>query len=64
VNGACLRATGYTREEVVGRNIATILAPASVERAKAMIAQKLTAGGSTMYELEIVARTVAAFRSR
>jgi PAS domain S-box-containing protein len=56
VNGACLRTTGYAREEVLGKNIATILAPTSVERAKAMIAQKLTAGGSTTYELEIVAR--------
>src|SRR5262249_42197229 len=30
VNQACLRATGYTRDEVVGRGIAAILTPASL----------------------------------
>jgi PAS domain-containing protein len=63
VNGACLRATGYTHDEVVGRNIATILAPASVERA-AMLAQKLIAGGSTTYELRSSRATADTSRSR
>jgi PAS domain S-box-containing protein len=56
VNDACLRATGYTRDEVVGRNIAVILTPDSIERARSRIAHTGERGGATVYELEILAR--------
>jgi PAS domain S-box-containing protein len=56
VNQACLRATGHARADVVGQNIAIILAPGSLERARAMIARKVAGGGSTVYDLEILAR--------
>src|SRR5262249_47902947 len=56
VNEACLRATGYRRDEVIGRNIALILTPASLAQARAMIAQKVDSGGTTVYELESLAR--------
>jgi PAS domain S-box-containing protein len=56
INRACLRTTGYTRDEVLGRDIAAILAPESLALARAMIARKVEDGGATVYELEIVAK--------
>jgi PAS domain S-box-containing protein len=57
VNRACLRATGYAHDELVGRNISMILAPEALARAREMLARKVDGGGgSTVYELEILAR--------
>jgi PAS domain S-box-containing protein len=56
VNRACLETTGYTRDEVVGRSIATILPPDSLAKARAMIARKVEGGAATVYELEILAK--------
>jgi len=56
INKSGERVTGYTREEVIGMNIARILTPASMERARQMIARKLSDGGQTRYELEIITK--------
>src|SRR5262249_16872738 len=45
VNRACLRATGYARDEVLGHNIAEMLSPDSLARAQSMMARKVEGGG-------------------
>jgi PAS domain S-box-containing protein len=56
VNETCLRTTGWRRADVVGKSIATILTPESLAQAHQMIARKVEGGGSTVHELEILAR--------
>ncbi len=56
INKAGERVTGYMRNEVLGMNISSILTPASLELARQMTARKVGQGGSTQYELEIVAK--------
>jgi PAS domain S-box-containing protein len=56
VNEAYLRATGYAREDLAGRDLATLLTPASLPRMRAAMARQLAAGGTTVYELELVAK--------
>jgi PAS domain S-box-containing protein len=48
--------TGYSREEALQMNIADVLAPEFVSTARQMITHKTDAQGSTIYELEIIAR--------
>jgi PAS domain S-box-containing protein len=52
VNSAAERILGYTREEVLSRRIADVVAPDHVERARQMIGRKLVEGTSTTYELD------------
>jgi len=56
MNRAGERLTGYTRDEVRRMNIAQFLAPDHLARARDMISRKLTDGGTTLYELDIVAK--------
>ena len=56
VNRAGLLITGYSREESLSRNMAEILAPDYLQRAKEMIGKKLAGEEVTAYELEIIAK--------
>ncbi len=56
INKAGEQVSGYERDEVLGMNVYQILAPESEERARQMTARKVNQGGSTQYEIEIVAK--------
>jgi PAS domain S-box-containing protein len=47
---------GYSRDEMLQKNIVQILMPSSAELARSMTARKVAQGGRTTYELEVVAR--------
>jgi PAS domain S-box-containing protein len=48
--------TGYTREEVMGMNMAVLLSPEDLELARQRIARKLQDGIPTRYELTILSK--------
>jgi PAS domain S-box-containing protein len=48
--------TGFSRDEVLTRNIADLLTPDSLERAKEMTKLKLLGSASTTYEIEFLAK--------
>jgi PAS domain S-box-containing protein len=48
--------TGYTREEVMGMNMAVLLSPEDLELARQRIARKLEDGIPTRYELTILSK--------
>ncbi len=50
------RITGYTREEAMTLNIAHVIAPEDLERARRMIARKEAEETSTVYELTLIAK--------
>jgi diguanylate cyclase (GGDEF)-like protein/PAS domain S-box-containing protein len=52
--GECI--TGYTREEAVKLNISQVVAPEFLERAWAMLTEKINGAQSTAFELEIIAK--------
>ena len=57
VNHACVTVTGYTHEELQRMNLADLVAPEYLDRARQMLMQKVQqGGGATTYELEIIAR--------
>jgi PAS domain S-box-containing protein len=47
---------GYTREEILSMNIAQIVVPEQLPRAREMIARKVVEGGRTAYELDVFAK--------
>jgi PAS domain S-box-containing protein len=53
-NRAGERITGYKADEILGKNIAMLVAPDHLERARRMIAHKVAEGGRTAYELELL----------
>lgn len=57
VNNAMVRLTGYRQEELIGKNIAHLIAPEYLELTQIMTKRKLAEGGTTPYELEIITRT-------
>ena len=52
-NRAGEQITGYRVDEAQGMNIASLVAPDCLERARRMIARKVVEGGRTAYELDI-----------
>ena len=56
VNSATERIVGYTRDEVLQMNIADVVAPDHVDRAREMIGRKLAEGSATTYELDSVTK--------
>ncbi len=50
------RVTGYTREEAARMNIAQVVVPEHLEKAREMIARKQSDEVSTIYELDILAK--------
>lgn len=57
VNPACIRSTGYTREEILSLNVRDVLAPEHVALAESMTRQKLVNGGSTRYEVDLITKS-------
>lgn len=56
LNKAGERITGYTRDEAVRMNIAQVVVPDQLEKARRMIARKTSEDVSTVYELDINAK--------
>ncbi|HJR09169.1 MAG TPA: PAS domain S-box protein [Pyrinomonadaceae bacterium] len=56
LNNAGERITGYTREEAVRLNIAQVVAPDHLARAREMMSRKETVDEATVYELDIIAK--------
>ncbi|MGA2609245.1 MAG: PAS domain S-box protein, partial [Terriglobia bacterium] len=55
-NQAAELLTGYTRGEMLTKNVSDLLTPGSVERATEMMSRKLQGHASTQYEIELVAK--------
>ncbi|MGE3465535.1 MAG: PAS domain S-box protein, partial [Pyrinomonadaceae bacterium] len=56
VNRAGEMITGYSNAEILAMNMADILAPAYLGKAKQMLAEKLAGNETTAYEVELVAK--------
>jgi PAS domain S-box-containing protein len=55
-NKALLGASGYTKEEIVGKPITVLVAPESLEKARKMTEAKLKGLPDTRYELVVIAK--------
>jgi PAS domain S-box-containing protein len=55
-NRAGERILGYAADEVLGLNIAQLVAPEHLERARQMTSRKVAEGGRTTYELDVFAK--------
>ncbi|HYJ47039.1 MAG TPA: PAS domain S-box protein, partial [Pyrinomonadaceae bacterium] len=56
VNKAGLGITGYEHDEALKANLSDVIAPEFVEKARGMVARKLSGEEETTYDLEIVAK--------
>lgn len=56
VNKALEAFSGYGRDELVGRDVAVLLAPDQREVAQRMLHRKLREGGTTAYDLELLCK--------
>ena len=57
LNSSCERITGYSREEAMTMNVADVIAPEDLQRAREMIAHKTSENVPTVYELDIITKT-------
>ncbi len=55
-NPAITRMSGYTSEEVIGKNVSIMLSDENLQLVKSMIAAKLNGTERTFYEAEMIAR--------
>jgi len=55
-NRAAQHLTGFTRDEIVGKNFADFMAPEFVEQIRANLNKKLDGKGMTTYEIEVQAK--------
>jgi PAS domain S-box-containing protein len=56
INKAAERITGYRRDEILEMSIADIMPPDQAQKARQMVQHKISGGGDTRYELQIVTR--------
>ena len=56
VNGAIESMLGYSRAELCGMDVTEVIAPEYLESADAMTAQKVSGGGETTYEIEVICK--------
>jgi PAS domain S-box-containing protein len=55
-NRAAEKLVGYTRDEIVGKNIIDFMAPKYIEQIRANLNRKLEGQGMTAYEIEVLAK--------
>ena len=56
LNSACEQITGYTRAELLGKDLADMVAPRNIESAREALSQQWKNSKSTSFEIQIVAR--------
>lgn len=56
LNAACEQITGYAKDELLGKNLADLVAPQHLESAREALARKWKHDKSTSFEIQIVAK--------
>ncbi len=56
INQTAERVVGYSSEETCGRHYSFVVAPEYLDLTKEMVARKLTGGGPTTYEIELLTK--------
>jgi PAS domain S-box-containing protein len=56
VNRAAERLSGYTRDEILGRNFSQFISADDLKQVRAILCRKLAESGETTYEAEVIAK--------